>query len=73
MAKTICWIPHTKKNRSKKYGNKDGKTLYKLMHSSAYGKTMKHLRNRIDAKLVNNKKRLFKTDIQTKLYVTQNI
>ena len=56
MAKTICWIPHTKKNRSKKNGDKDGKTLYKLMHNSAYGKTMKHLRNRIDAKLVNNKK-----------------
>ena len=34
---------------------------------------MKKLRNKIDVKLVSNKKRLFKVDIKTKLYVTQNI
>ena len=34
------------------------------------GKTMEKLRNRIDVKLVSNKKRLFTMDIQSKLYVT---
>ena len=30
---------------------------------------MENLRNEIDIRLVNNKKRLFKMDIKTKLYV----
>ena len=32
------------------------KRLYKLMNNSVYGKFMEHLRNRIDERLVNNKK-----------------
>ena len=32
------------------------KRLYKLMNNSVYGKFMEHLRNRIDVRLVNNKK-----------------
>ena len=56
MAKTLCWIQHTKKNRSRKNGEKDGKALYKLMNNAVYGKTIQNLRNRIDVKLVSNKK-----------------
>ena len=45
-----------KKNRSKKTGDKDGKALYKLMNSANYGRTMENLKNRIDLKLLSNKK-----------------
>ena len=36
--------------------DKDGKALYKLMKNSVYGKTKENLRNRIDVRLVSNKK-----------------
>ena len=56
MAKTICWVQHAKKNRSRKEnGDKDGKTLHKLINNDVYGK-MEKLRNRIDVTLVSNKK-----------------
>ena len=38
MAKTICWIQHTKKNRKEKNEDKDEKALYTLMNNAAYGK-----------------------------------
>ena len=41
---------------------KDGKELYKSMNKAVYGKTMENLRNRINVKLVSNKKRLFSHD-----------
>ena len=36
--------------------DKDGKALYKLKNNVVYGKAMESLRNRIDVKLVSNKK-----------------
>ena len=36
--------------------DKDGKVLYKLMNNSVYGKTKENLRNRIDVRLVSNRK-----------------
>ena len=47
-AKTICWIQHTKRNRSKKEKKKekknddeDGKTLLKLINNAVYEKWWK--------------------------------
>ena len=62
-----------KRIEAEKDSDKDGKALYKLMNNATYGKEMKILRNKIDVKLVSNKKRLFKMNIQIKLYVAQNI
>ena len=58
MAKTICWIQHTHKKRieAEKNGDIDGKALYKLTNNAVYRKTMESLRNKIDVKLVSNKK-----------------
>ena len=36
--------------------DKDGKALCRLMNNAICGKTMEHLRNRIDVKLANNEK-----------------
>ena len=51
---------HTKKIEAEKNGDKYGKALYKLMNNAIYGKTMENLINRIDVKLVDNKKSYLK-------------
>ena len=56
MVKSIYWIQHAKKNRTRKNGNKDGKVLNKLMNNTKYRKTMEKVRNRINLRLQNNEK-----------------
>ena len=41
---------------AEKNNDKDGKELYKLMNNAIYIKTIENMRNRINLKLVNNKK-----------------
>ena len=45
-----------KKEQKQKNDDKDGKVLHKLVNNAEYGKTIENLRNRIDLKLVSNKK-----------------
>ena len=39
-----------------KKDRKNGKALYKLMSNAVYGKIMANVKNRIDVRLLNNKK-----------------
>ena len=55
MAKTIEFNKQ-KRIEAEKNDDKDGKALYKLTSNAVYEKTMENLRNRIDVKLVSNKK-----------------
>ena len=48
----------------------DGKSMYKLTNA-VQDKTMKNVRNKIDVRLVSNKKRLFTMSIKTRLYVSK--
>ena len=61
-----------KRIEAEKNGYKDGKSLNKLMNNSVYGKTMENLRNRIDVKLVNNKKDYLKWESKPS-YISQKI
>ena len=63
---------HKKRIEAENNGDKDEKTLYKLMNNFLYGKTMENLRNRIDGGLVSNKKDYLKWTSKPS-YVTQNI
>ena len=57
MLKNIYWIQYTKKNRSRKNEDKDGKVMYKLMNNAVYSKMMEDLRNRIGVGLANSEKK----------------
>ena len=52
----LCQVQQTKKNRSRKIGDKYRKGSYNLMNNAVYGKTMENWRKRIDMRLVSNKK-----------------
>ena len=45
-----------KRIETEKNGEKDGKALYKLINNAGRRKAMEKLRNRINVKLVSNKK-----------------
>ena len=45
-----------KRIEAEKDEDRDEKALYKLMNNSVYGKAIENLRNRIDVRLVSNKK-----------------
>ena len=45
-----------KRKEAEKNDDNDRKALYKLMNNAVYRKIMENLRNRIDLKLVSNKK-----------------
>ena len=56
------WLNSYVKFNTKKRidAEKNGKALYKLTNNTVYGKTMENVRNRIDVKLVSNKKEYMK-------------
>ena len=56
MVKIIYRIQHTKENKKEKITTKMEKKLYQLVNKAIYGKTTENVRNRIDVKLVKNKK-----------------
>ena len=45
-----------KRTEADKNGEKAGKALWKLMNNAVYAKTMENFRNKIDARIVSNKK-----------------
>ena len=72
------WVkPYVEFNTQKrieveKNGDKDRKDSYKLMSNALYGKITKKIRNRIDVRLVSNKKDYLKW-IPKPSYMSQKI
>ena len=56
MLKQYVELNTQKGKEAEKNVGRDGKALYKLINNVVYEKIMENGRNRIDAKLVNNKK-----------------
>ena len=63
----------TKRIEAEENGDKDGKGCYKLMNNAVYVKKSGKLKKQNRCKTCKQQKRLFKMDIQTNPYVTQNI
>ena len=49
-------LTHKKRIKAEKNGDKHGELMHKLMNNAICGQTMKNWTNRIDARLVSNKK-----------------
>ena len=56
MVKTNVEFNIEKRIKAEKNGDKDGKTFCKLMSNAVYEKAIENFRNRIDVKLVSNKR-----------------
>ena len=64
---------NTKKRlEAEKHGRKNRKALYRLMSNVLYGETMENLRNRIDVRLVSNKRDYIKWTSKSS-YMSQKI
>ena len=72
MVKTHIEFNTKKRIEADKNNDKHGKAMYKLMENTIYGKTMENLRNRIDVKLVNNKKDYLKCTSEPR-YISHKI
>ena len=57
---------------AEKNDDKDGKAFYKVMNKTVYGKTIKNFTNKVDVRMVNNKKDYFRWTSKL-TYVTQEI
>ena len=56
MTKTISLTLTHKKEEKQKNGDKERKALHTLMNNAVYGKTLEHIRKRINLRLVINEK-----------------
>ena len=57
---------------AEKNDDKDGKAFYKVMNKTVYGKTIKNFRNKVNVRMVSNKKHYFRWTSKL-TYVTQEI
>ena len=64
-------IQHKKRVEAEKNGDQNGKALFKVMKNAICGKTMENLKNRIDEKLVNNKKDYWRCTLKPS-FMSQN-
>ena len=73
VVKTMHWIEHTKKNRSRKKWKQRWKSVVQTNEQSCIQKNDVKLEKETRCKTRKQRKRLFKMYIKTKLYFVQNI